>query len=329
MGRPIAASEWDRLAELQKSLRALDSGGPAPAVSGSAGRGVRRRLARLAVEEIIRRDHEQQAARRREDFELALAGFAERAAERARGAPFRLALPAPMASPAALPAVSSPAPPAARAAVPARRQKAASTVAPARPRRAAPVRSRPRDLPPPEFWSPRPVLAFRMWEVRGRLQGAWRAWDRPFREARCVAGRTERDDGAVPHTDGRCGEPPCGIYAFKEPAQLLAAFGLPEGSRRSVYGLVALSGKVVEHERGYRGQRARVVAAAVVGRGLMVRVEGPERLQSLFSAPEDAVAGLAATDAGVVEELGDPLEAAEAVIAYLSLAADFYEADSP
>jgi len=327
VGRPIAASEWDRLAELQRSLRALDSGGSASGVSESAGRGVRRRLARLAVEEIIRRDHEQRTCRRWEEFELALTGFVERAAERERGVPHRLALPAPVAPPAPPVTVPSPAPVAAPAAVPARPRKVTPTVVPARARRAARVRPCPRDPAPPEFWSPRPVLAFRMWDVRGRLQGAWRAWDRPFREARCVSGRSERDDGAVPHTDGRCGEPPCGIYAFKEPAQLLAAFGLPEGSRRSVYGLVALSGKVVEHERGYRGQRATVVAAAVVGRGLMVRVEGPERLQSLFLAPEDAIAGLVATDPGVVEELDDPLEAAEAVIAYLSLAADLREAD--
>ena len=86
-----------------------------------------------------------------------------------------------------------------------------------------------------------------------------------------------------------------------------------------------MTGKVVEHERGYRGQRVEVVAAAVVGRGLLVRVEGAERLQSLFAAPEDTVAGLVATDRAVVEELGGPQAAGEALIAYLSLAGDFYE----
>jgi len=314
MGRPIAASEWERLAELQRSLRALDSGGPASGVSESAGRGVRLRLARLAVEEIIRRDHDRQTRRRWEEFELALAGFAERAAERGRGLPYRLALPAPAVPSAPIAVPSAP------IATPSRPRAVA-----ARSGRAAPARSPRRKSSPPVFWSPRPVLGFRMWEMRGRLHGAWRSWDRPFREARCVSGCAERDDGAVPHTDGRCGDPPCGIYAFKEPAQLLAAFGLPEGSRRSVYGLVALSGKVVEHERGYRGQRATVVAAAVAGRGLLVRVEGLERLQSLFRAPEEAVAGLLATAPGMVEEVNDPLEAAEALIAYLSLAADLYE----
>lgn len=323
MAGPIAPSEWDRLAELQRTLGCLESGGDVSDVTGSAGRGVRLRLTRIAVESLIRADSDQRARRHREEFERALAGFVERAALRAQASPLLLALPAP-AVPSAppRPVVAPPVGAASAAPAPAGAPAKARAVQPKKP---AVRRPRPPRVPPPEFWSPRPVLGFRMWEVRGRLHGAWRAWDRPFREARCVSGRTERDDGEVPHTDGRCGQPPCGIYAFKEPAQLLASFGLPEGSRRCVYGLVALSGKVVEHERGYRGQRATVVAAAVVGRGLLVRAEGIERLQSLFAAPDDAVAGLIATDAAVVEGVGDPLQAAEALIAYLSLARDFYE----
>ena len=326
MGGPITPSEWDRLAELQRALGALDSGGDVSGVTPEAGRGVRLRLARIAVESLIRADADQSSRRRREEFERALAGFAERAARRAQAGPALLALPAPAvpsAPPApAVPAVATP------GAAPVLPKPASPGRAAAGRRTPAPRRFRPPPAPPPEFWSPRPVLGFRMWDVRGRLQGAFQAWDRPVRVARCVSGRTERDDGEVPHTDGRCGQPPCGIYAFREPAQLLASFGLPEGSRRRVYGLVALSGKVVEHERGYRGQRASVVAAAVVGGGRLVRVEGIERMFSLFRAPDEAVAGLIATDARVVEEIGDPLATAEALIAHLSLARDFYEVTS-
>jgi hypothetical protein len=323
MGRPTAASDWDRLAELQRSLRVLESGAAVLEASGPVERGIRLRLARRQIEDLIRREHEERAHRRREEFELALAGFIERAAERARGTARPLALPAPAVPSAPL---LPPAPAAATVAAPAPARSRA--VAP-RSRRTAPTRARVRPAPPPEFWSPRPVLGFRMWELRGRLQGAWQAWDGPYREARCVSRRAERDDGEVPHTDGRCGEPPCGIYAFKEPSQLLAAFGLPEGSRRNVYGLVALSGKVVEHERGYRAQRATVVAAAAAGRGLVVRVEGLEWLQCLFLAPEETVAGLVDTDRETVEAVDDPREAAQAVIAYLSLAADLHAAAAP
>ena len=317
MGGPIAP-EWDQLAELQRVLGALDSGGDASGVAATAGRGVRLRLARMAVESLIRADNDHRARRRREEFERALAGFAERAARRAQATPPLLALPAPAVPGAA------PGPAAAPAALPAPAPAPARRAA-AKPRAPGPQRHRRPRVPPPEFWSPQPVLGFRMWEVRGRLQGAFRAWERPFQVAHCVSGRTERDDGEVPHTDGRCGHPPCGVYAFKEPEQLLATFGLPEGPRRNVYGLVAMTGKVVEHERGYRGQRVKVVAAAVVGRGLLVRVEGIERLQALFAAPDETVAGLVARDRTAVEELDDRHEAAEALVAYLSLARDFYE----
>jgi len=313
--------EWGRLADLQRSLRCLDSGGGPSAVEESAGRGVRLRLARLAVEEIIRREGAEQARRRREELDRALDGFVERAASRAKATPPRLALPAP--------AVPSLPPAPARAPAPAPVQRSGGA-RPVKPRRAASRRAAPRRpllprAPLPECWSPRPVLGFRLWEMRGRLQGAWQAWDHPFREARCVSGRRESDDGEVPHTDGRCGHPPCGIYAFKEPVDLLAAFDLPGRSRRLVYGLVELSGKVVEHERGYRGGRAAVVAAAVLGRGRLVRVEGSARLQALFADPEKAVAALAATDPSVVEEVTDPGQAIGALVAYLTLARDFYE----
>ncbi len=314
-----APPEWGRLADLQRSLRSLDSGGDPSAVEESAGRGVRLRLARLAVEEIIRRESTEQARRRRRELDRALEGIVERAVCRAQAAPPRLALPAPaVPSPPAAPSTPARAP----APAPARRARAAKA---AKARRAAPRRPRLPLAPLPEFWSPRPVLGFRLWEMRGRLQGAWQAWDHPFREARCVSGRTESDDGEVPHTDGRCGYPPCGIYAFKEAADLVTAFDLPGGRRHLVYGLVELSGKVVEHERGYRGRRASVVAAAVLGGGRLVRVEGSARLEALFTAPEEAVAALTVADPSVVEEVSDPGQAIGALVAYLTLARDFYQ----
>jgi hypothetical protein len=321
VAEPVAAAEWDRLADLQRLLRSLDSEGDVSGVPESVGRGVRLHVLRMAVEEVIRRDRDRRARRRRDEFERALDGFLERAARRAQAGPPLLALPVPVvpSAPSRRKAVVASPVPAAAAAPAASKATRLRKAGPARRRVSGPV---------PEFWSPRPVLGFRFWDMRGRLHGAWRAWDHPCREARCITGRTERDDGDVPHTDGRCGHPPCGIYAFKEPAQLLGAFELPEGSRRYVYGLVALSGKVVEHERGYRARRAAVVAAVVVGRGRLVRVEGLERLQNLFAAPEDVVVGLIASDPTVVEEVGDPVTAAEAVVAYLALARDFYELTS-
>jgi hypothetical protein len=161
-----------------------------------------------------------------------------------------------------------------------------------------------------------------MWDVRGSLWGAARAWDRPEHEARCLSRRAGNSDVDVPHTDGRCGYPPCGLYCFKEPEQLLAAFGLPTGPRLAVLGMVALSGKVVEHENGYRAQKARVLAAVAVGRGMVVRIEGEARLRSLFSRPEATINSLVLGDPAVAEEVAEPLELGRAAIAFLSLARD-------
>jgi hypothetical protein len=177
--------------------------------------------------------------------------------------------------------------------------------------------------PLPEFWSPGLVLGFRMWEVRGRLLGAWKPWSEPEMEARCLPARKGADHGEVPHTDGRCGWPPCGIYCFKEPEQLLAAFGLPSGSARVMLGLVTLTGKVVEHKNGYRARKARVLAAVVVGRGRLVRVEGDALLRRLFAQPEAAIEELASIDPAVVEEITDPVRLAEAAVSYLRLGRDF------
>jgi hypothetical protein len=306
----IARSEADRLDRLQRSLLSAEAGGgPAGA---AAGRGVRLRLARLALEETIRTDAAQGARRRREEFETALGAIVARVTQRPPAVlpptpPPTRALPAAPVLPGRIPV---PAP-------------AAKFKPAAKPRRAP--RPKPPPAPLPEFWTPGVVLGFRMWEVRGGLQGARKHWDRPEYEARCLSRRTGRDDGEVPHTDGRCGYPPCGLYCFKEPAQLVAAFGLPGGAAQWVLGLVSLSGKVVEHENGYRARNARVLAAAVAGRGLVIRIEGNARLQALFANPEATIAGLLSADPGVVEEVGNSVQMAEAVISYLSLARDFRE----
>ena len=111
-----------------------------------------------------------------------------------------------------------------------------------------------------EAWSPSPVLGYRIWDVGPSGFHGYRVpWRRSVLSARCPT--TETTD-EVPHTDGRCGDPPCGIYAAKDPAMLGEA-AAAHPSRRVAVGLVELTGKVVEHELGYRGERAQVVALAI------------------------------------------------------------------
>jgi hypothetical protein len=114
-----------------------------------------------------------------------------------------------------------------------------------------------------------PFVGYRRWVVRpGSVVGGdpWEpvlgsavidyVWVEADVEARCWPGRRSRFDPLAPTThtapslDCRCG-----IYALKDPASL----DWPLDGGLCVEGAVELSGTVLEGERGYRGQRARVV----------------------------------------------------------------------
>jgi hypothetical protein len=111
-----------------------------------------------------------------------------------------------------------------------------------------------------EAWSPTPVLGYRIWDVGpSGFHGFRQHWTEPALQAYCP-GRQTYDE--VPHTDGRCGERPCGIYAAKNVRTLLLSAEDHPTSRLAV-GLVAMTGKVVEHEKGYRASNTQVVAMAI------------------------------------------------------------------
>jgi len=137
------------------------------------------------------------------------------------------------------------------------------------------------------LWSPIPVLAYRMWRVRdGRLHGVRSAWNGPELEAHCLGGgRIAGRSVGVPHTNGECGNPPCGIYAYGGPQALIGNLARPGHA----VGLVALSGKVVEHERGYRAQLARVVALAVSVGGVVHYSADPSWVSGVFTGSDPAV----------------------------------------
>lgn len=120
----------------------------------------------------------------------------------------------------------------------------------------------------PETWSPEAVVGWRTWSLdsSGLLIGGYGAtWASAEVEAVCVRGpyaryRTPLDDrdGEWPELhlapDPRCW---CGIYAWRRKEDLLGPFvGL--GAPVAVVGEVELSGRVIEHEFGYRAQRARI-----------------------------------------------------------------------
>lgn len=129
----------------------------------------------------------------------------------------------------------------------------------------------------PEAWSPTAVLGYRIWALKSDgLHGVWVKWETPELTATC--GRRPPDE--VPHTDG-CS---CGIYAAKDLHELMSDF---VGSQIEGFaaGLVALSGKVVEHQYGYRAAHARVVALAVSGASNTVLTDDAELIAAIFADP--------------------------------------------
>ena len=133
------------------------------------------------------------------------------------------------------------------------------------------------------------VFAYRAWGIaQNRLRGVCVAWPVPTVMARCLdyGRRAGADSTDVPHTDGSCGPPPCGIYATKTAAAALDAI---EHDGPLALGVVALSGKVVEHEHGYRAAAATAVGMLVVSHGEAMRFDGME-VDELFVVPDPTIA---------------------------------------
>lgn len=143
--------------------------------------------------------------------------------------------------------------------------------------------------PLPTVASSTAVFAYRAWNIsQNSLRGVCVAWPVPTVVARCLdyGRRAGADRTDVPHTDGSCGPPPCGIYATKTAAAALDAI---EHDGPQALGVVALSGKVVEHEHGYRAAVATAVGMLVVSQGEAMRFDGME-VDELFVVPDPTIA---------------------------------------
>ena len=140
-----------------------------------------------------------------------------------------------------------------------------------------------------ERWSPSPIRGFRVWRIEsGAIWGNQMTWPEPRLEGRCLRSVPGED---IPHSSGRCGPPACGIYAVKDLDTFPAGVARCE-VRDVAVGVVGLAGKVVEHELGYRAQRASVVALALHHRDTRVVTNRAPEIEALFRAPADALARL-------------------------------------
>lgn len=134
-----------------------------------------------------------------------------------------------------------------------------------------------------EAWSPTPVLGFRMWHVADdALEGATQhRWASPSMRATCGRRIPGQD---VPHSEERCGPPACGIYATKEVGWFPTVSGRRIDPDQAI-GLVAMTGKVIEHDRGYRAAHVTVVALVARHRDRWILTDDAEIIASLFADP--------------------------------------------
>ena len=133
-----------------------------------------------------------------------------------------------------------------------------------------------------EGWSPRPVLGYRLWAVGSQgLHGVKLVWPGRKLTATCL-----RSGGSyeIPHTDGRCGRLGCGVYAAKTVDPLFTEFDIAAIANVAL-GLVALTGKVVEHDHGYRGAEAEVVALGASLDDHLLLTADPKRIDAVFADP--------------------------------------------
>ena len=134
-----------------------------------------------------------------------------------------------------------------------------------------------------EGWSPQPVLGYRLWGAsREELHGVKVPWTSRTLVATCLS---RGGDEEIPHSDGRCGRLGCGVYAAKSVEPLYEEFGVAEMGDVAL-GLVALQGKVVEHEAGYRGAEATVVALGATLEGHLLLTADPAEIDAVFAAPK-------------------------------------------
>ena len=134
-----------------------------------------------------------------------------------------------------------------------------------------------------EGWSPQPVLGYRLWGgSREELHGVKVPWTSRSLVATCLS---RGGDEEIPHSDGRCGRLGCGVYAAKTVERLYEEFGVADMGDVAL-GVVALQGKVVEHEAGYRGAEATVVALGATLEGHLLLTADPAEIDAVFATPE-------------------------------------------
>lgn len=139
-----------------------------------------------------------------------------------------------------------------------------------------------------ETWSPAPVRGFRVWRIDDNVvKGSQVAWPTPSLSSVCLRQLPGED---LPHPMSSCGPPACGIYAVKDLDRFPTDVG--DGMMdRSILGVVGLTGKVIEHRDGYRGQHGTVMAMSVNHWNRWLLTGDIGLIAEFFANPRDVMFG--------------------------------------
>ena len=134
-----------------------------------------------------------------------------------------------------------------------------------------------------EGWSPMPIFGYRLWAIRDNgLFGFRTQWSTPQLTSLCL-NKVPGED--IPHSVHRCGPPACGTYATKSLTALREKLGIKEVTDYAV-GVVALTGKVIEHEHGYRAARASVAAISATVGAQYLNTDDTRVIKKFFRQPD-------------------------------------------
>jgi hypothetical protein len=136
------------------------------------------------------------------------------------------------------------------------------------------------------YWSPYEIIGFRVWTIDdNRLHGVQVPWREVSMEARCLSTGSRF---GVPHSDGRCGDVGCGIYVSKT-FDDLHPVDIRSYRRGYAIGIVSIGGRVVEHDAGYRAQRATILALSAGKANRHIRIAQVSAIERLLQDPEAAI----------------------------------------
>lgn len=135
-------------------------------------------------------------------------------------------------------------------------------------------------------WSPTPIVGYSVFAVTdGRVTDGDHLWQESLLRPQCPGGLEDQ-----PHEDASCRNEACGVLAWKT----LDRLPDPAGGDLAAVVAVSLSGRIVEHTNGYRGETGRVAAMLAFDEDRWFRTRNREQIRSFITAPIDTFESLAA-----------------------------------